>query len=140
MDKVWVEGLRCWAHVGVPAAERARRQQVILELEIELDLERAGRLDQVKDTVDYALVCAQVKHLVQSRRFHLVEAMAHCVARLILDQFHPDAVRVRIRKFSVPGAASVGVELTRDKSRTRKGSTRAAPGSPGSAASWPGHR
>ena len=128
LDKVWVEGLRCWAHVGVPASERGRRQRVILDLEIGLDLERAGRLDRVEETVDYAQVCAQVKRLVQSRRFRLVEAMAHSVARLILDQFHPDAVRVRIRKFSVPGAAGVGVELTRDKSRTRKGFPRAERG------------
>ncbi len=113
MDKVLIEGLRCLARVGVGAAERRRRQRILVDVELGLDLKRAGRADRVEATIDYAAVCRQVQETAGKRPYRLVEALAESLARRILERFKPRTVRLRIRKFSVPGAASVGVELTR---------------------------
>ena len=113
MDKILVHSLECRVHVGVPLAERRRRQRVLIDLELGLDLKKAGRSDRVEATVDYAAVAREVKSLVEGSSFKLVETMAEQVAQAILRRFHPTSVRVRIRKFSVPGAASVGVEIAR---------------------------
>ena len=117
MDKVLVEALVCSARVGVSEEERVVPQRLLLDLEIGLDLADAGRYDRVEHTVDYAAVCAQVKQWVEGRPFKLVEAVAESVAELILKKFQPAEVNVRVRKFSVPGAASVGVSVARLKSR-----------------------
>ena len=115
MDKVLIEMLLCWAHVGVPEAERRRRQKVLIDLELGLDLKKAGRTDRVEATVDYAAVAREVKRLAEGRSFRLVEAMAESVAQAVRRRFRVKQVRVRIRKFSVPGVGSVGVEITRGK-------------------------
>lgn len=115
MDFIRIEGLRCRCRVGVPAAERRRRQPILIDLGVGLDLKQAGREDQVKATIDYAAVADAVKKMVEGRPFRLVEAMAEAVARFILTRFGPDQVQVRVRKFSVPGAESVGVEITRGR-------------------------
>jgi len=115
VDKVLIKGLRCSAHVGVLAAERRRRQKILIDLELGLDLRKAGRNDRVEETVDYAAVAREAKKLVEGRPFVLVEAMAESVAGLILKRFRAKGVTVRIRKFSVPGTRSVGVAVTRGK-------------------------
>jgi len=112
-DRILIKGLRCSAHVGVPESERRRRQRVLLDLELALDLRKAGRSDRVKHTVDYAAVAREVKKLMEGRPFILVEAMAELVAGLILKRFRVKGVTVRIRKFSVSGTKSVGVEIVR---------------------------
>ncbi len=101
------------AHVGVPIQERRRRQRVVLDLDLGLSLRAAGRSDRVESTVDYAQVVREAKGLVESGSFRLVEAMAEAVATQVLSRFRADRIRVRVRKFSVPGTDSVGVELVR---------------------------
>ena len=129
MDKVVVKGLECMAHVGVPESERARRQKVLIDLELGMDLRKAGRTDCVDHTVDYAAVCTEVRRLVEAGSFWLVEALAETAAERILERFQVSEVKLRVRKFSVPGTVSVGVKIFRTKklgkSRTKKGSPKA---------------
>jgi dihydroneopterin aldolase len=126
VDKVLIEGLCCSAHVGVGAAERRKRQKILVDLKMALDLKPAGRSDDVKATVDYLAAANEVRGIVRRGSFKLVEALAEAVAQRLLERFRPRQVRVRVRKFSVPGAASVGVVIHRrgltptvDKSRKR---------------------
>ena len=113
VDSVLIEGLECQACVGVPDEERRVPQKVLIDLELSFDLRWAGTSDRFEETVDYAAVTAEVKKLAEGRSFHLVEALAEAVAELVLNRFHVRRVRVRIRKFSLPGASSVGVEVVR---------------------------
>ena len=119
MDSILIKGLHCRAHVGVPLQERRRLQEVRIDLELGLDLRPAGRADRVEKTLDYAAVAEEVKGIVRVRSFRLVEAMAEAIAGRVLEKFKPGTVRVRIRKFSVPGADSVGVQITRGRSRRK---------------------
>ena len=130
MDKILIEGLQVKARVGVTAVERRKPQAVFIDLELEADLAGAARRDAVEETVDYAAVVREVKALVKERSFRLVEAMAQATAESVSSRFRPDQVRVRIRKFSVPGTASVGVEITRGRSRTTSGFPRTGLRSP----------
>ena len=114
-DRILIEGLVCRAHVGVPAAERRKRQKILIDLELALDLRKAGRSDRVDQTVDYAAVAREVKDLAESRPFVLAEAIAEAAADRVLARFRVDQVTVWVRKFSVPGTKSVGVEITRGK-------------------------
>ena len=123
MDKIIIDSLVCRARVGVPEWERRRRQRVLIDLEFGLDLTVAGRSDRVEKTIDYAAAAMQAKRVAEGRPFQLVEAMAQAVAGELMRKFQPQELRVRIRKFSVPGARSVGVEIIRrgkgGRSRTK---------------------
>ncbi len=127
MDKILIKGLESFACVGVPAEERKHPQRILMDLEMELDLEKAGRLDDVAHTLDYARVVEEIQVFLQGRSFRLVEALAHQVAHRVMDRFSPERVRLRVRKFSVPGTQSVGVEVARVK---RGGRSRTTSGSP----------
>lgn len=118
MDRILIEGLRCWACVGVPEWERRHRQRLLLDITLVCPLERAGTTDDVRATVDYAAAAALAKALTEGRAYQLVEAVAERVAAALLKKFRVETVTIRVRKFSVPQAGSVGVEVTRT---TRKG-------------------
>lgn len=126
MDRILIEGLRASAHIGVTAAERRRRQRVEMDLELALDLRRAGRQDRVEATVDYAAAARLARALLEGRPYRLVEAAAEAIVDALLRRFRPRQVRVRIRKFSVPGSRSVGVEIIRPSAarRTRRRKSR----------------
>ena len=112
-DRIRIEGLVCRARVGVPEGERRKRQKILIDLELETDLRRAGRSDDFKETVDYAAVSREVKRLAEGKSFRLVEAIAESAAGCVLTKFKVKRVMVRVRKFSVPGTKSVGVEVVR---------------------------
>ena len=119
MDKILIKGLACRARVGVPEWERRKRQKILIDLELHLDLRKAGRSDRVEHTVDYAAVAREVKKLVEGRPFVLAEAIAESAAGLVMKRFRIKEVTLRVRKFSVPGTCSVGVVVTRGKPRKR---------------------
>lgn len=114
MDTVFIQGLEVQACVGVPDEERAHPQRVLMDLKLELDLKEAGKQDWVEATVDYAAVAEGVKRLVEGRSFRLVEAIAESVAELLISRFNVARVSVKVRKFSVSGTKSVGVQLVRE--------------------------
>jgi len=61
--------------------------------------------------VDYAAVAATAKSIVEGKPYHLVErGRPRRVG--FLKKFRVESVTVRIRKFSVPQAESVGVEIS----------------------------
>ena len=119
MDKILIEGLECMARVGVPEEERRLEQRVLVDIELELDLKPAGTNDQFEKTVDYAAVVQIVRELAEKKQFCLVEALAEAVAGELMGRFRPTEAVVRVRKFSVPGAASVGAEIKRTAGRSR---------------------
>lgn len=115
-DRIVIEGLRCWAHVGVPEEERRHRQRLLLDITLETPLARAGRTDHVRATVDYAAAALLAKRIAEGKPYRLVEAIAESVAAALLRVFPAvHSVTIRIRKFSVPQAESVGVEITRSR-------------------------
>ena len=83
-DTIEVRGLRVVAICGVLDEERARAQPLTVDLDVELDADRAARTDDVADTVDYAALCdAGVGALVASRP-QLLEAACDAVGRAVL--------------------------------------------------------
>ncbi|MGE0161037.1 MAG: dihydroneopterin aldolase [Gemmatimonadales bacterium] len=101
MDRIVVPALPLRARVGVTDAERAVAQDVLIDLELGLDLARAGREDALEHTVDYEKVCDVVAATVQAHPYRLIEAIAEACASAILSSFGVQEVRVRVRK---PGA------------------------------------
>jgi dihydroneopterin aldolase len=101
MDRIIVSEIPLRAHVGVSAEERAREQEVLVDVELGLDLGPAGREDALEHTVDYDKVAAVVAATVQGREYRLIEAIAEaCVAELFKG-FRVSEALVRVRK---PGA------------------------------------
>lgn len=106
-------GMRVPAKVGAQAAEREQAQQIDIDLELQLDSERAARSDDLADAVDYAQVHAACVHVVGRQPFVLLEALAAACLDEVLSDARITGATIRVRKPHVLGGATPEVELTR---------------------------
>lgn len=116
MGRILVNRLQAKCIIGTDFAERQQPQTVLITLKIEADLERATASDSLTDTIDYRRLCQRVIDRVESSSFFLLETLASAIAQVCLEYPAVNAVVVRVEKpGAVPAAASVGVELTRNR-------------------------
>jgi FolB domain-containing protein len=116
MDKIVIKDLLLRGIIGVNEWEREKRQDILINITMMGDLSRAGKSDDINDTINYRTVTKRViQHIETSQRF-TVEALAEDIARLCLEGDGVQRARVRVEK---PGALrfarSVGVEIERGR-------------------------
>ena len=97
-DLILLQGIQVPAALGVTAAERRSRRPVLLDLEVEGDLRRAGGSDRIGDTLHYKRIFEVVEDVAGNHEHKLVEALADRIARAVLGKFDAEAVTVSVRK------------------------------------------
>jgi dihydroneopterin aldolase len=117
-DSIELRGLRALGTHGVLPEEQERAQPFEVDLDLEMDLSRAGRSDALADTVDYGAVTAAVAAVVGGPHAALLEHLAERIAAAALSSGapHATAVTVKVRKTRPPvpfELASAGVTIHR---------------------------
>ena len=118
-DQVWLLGVECRCRVGVPSAERARRQKILLDVGLEVDSARAAARDDFRAAADYPAVEKAARAEAESGERALLETLAERVAAAVLrTQPLVSAVTVRAHKFPavMPKTREVAVEIRRGRS------------------------
>ncbi len=115
MSKISIVDLEVFYHVGVPDAERAQVQRLLLTVELETDFTAAAKSDGIADTIDYFAVTQRLLKFGEGREWRLIEKLAADVADMVLKEFKPLAVSVAVKKFIIPQARYVGVSITKQR-------------------------
>lgn len=118
-DRVELRGLRVMALCGVLPEERARRQPFEIDVDVFVDLSRAGTTDALGDTVDYGALCQRIDDLAAAEQYSLLERFASRVAEVVLATPPVAAVTVNVRKLRPPvpqHLSTSGVSIHRTKS------------------------
>ena len=117
MDRIELRGMSFHGRHGVGDAERASAQEFRVDVEVEADLEVAGRSDRIHDTVDYRRLHAAAKEVIEGPSRHLLESLAADIAHRVLDVPGVETVSVRVTKRPARmlplDAASVYIKRTR---------------------------
>jgi dihydroneopterin aldolase len=116
MSRISIVDLEVFYRVGVPDAERARPQRLLLTVEMESDFSAAAKSDGIADTIDYFAVTQRLLKFGDSRSWKLIEKLAADIADTILVEFKPSNVSVEVKKFVIPQARFVSVSLTKQRS------------------------
>lgn len=115
LDRIHVRDLTARCIVGVNPDERVNKQDVVVNLTLYADLRKAGRTDDLADTVDYKAVKKAVLELVEASSFMLVERLAETIAATCLAADGVRRVRVLVEKpAALRFARTVGVEIVRE--------------------------
>ena len=116
MDKIIIKNLRARGIIGINDWERVKKQDILINIEIEADLTRAGETDDLAHSVNYRTVAKMAIELAETAEKFTVESLAHDIATRALEEAGAVSVRVRVEK---PGAVrfadSVGVVVDRRK-------------------------
>jgi dihydroneopterin aldolase len=113
MAKISIVELEVFYRVGVPDAERAQPQRLLLTVELETDFAAAAKSDSIADTIDYFAVSQRLLKFGAGREWKLLEKLAADICEMVLAEFKPQSVRVEVKKFIIPEARHVAVCLTR---------------------------
>ncbi len=99
-----IAGIRFQCIIGVTDREREHPQEIVADLHVKVDFDKAAASDSIRDTVDYRALTRRLITAGQSTRFQLVETLATHLGRVVLDDFPGvEEVRVELEK---PGALS----------------------------------
>lgn len=115
-DTIRLRNMRFYAYHGLFPEEARLGQRFEIDVDIMGDFRRAGRDDDLDQSINYADVYKRVEEIVTQRRFNLVEALAEHIAESIGIAYAPVSLVVRVRKPHppVPGDfEGVEVEIQR---------------------------
>ena len=116
-DRIILNDLGFYGYHGLMNEEKALGQRFFIDVQCGVDLSAPGRTDQVSQTVSYAKIYDVVKAAFETRRMHLIEAVAHNIIEAIFEAFQEvEWVVLRVRKPEAPIAMVRGeaaIELHR---------------------------
>ena len=114
-DKVFIKNLFLPCNVGVSEEERAKKQNIIVDIEIKCDLSKAGSTDNINKTINYYEINEKVTSAVTRGEFKLLESLAETVALLVLKDPAALEVTVTVKKEKYAVNPAMGIEITRDR-------------------------
>ena len=116
MDQICIKDLHLRTIIGINEEERRNRQDVLINLLLDVDMHAAGESDDIDQVVNYRTITKRIIQLVETSRFYLVEKMAAEIAVICLEDPRVERARVTVEK---PGALrfarSVGVTIERGR-------------------------
>lgn len=116
MDKIFIRELALRCIIGIYPEERREKQDIVINVEMHADLRKAGRSDDLNDTVDYKSIKKAILKLVEHSKFLLIESLAENISDIALRDEKVQQVVVTIDK---PGALrfakASAVEITRNR-------------------------
>ncbi|MGM0508908.1 MAG: dihydroneopterin aldolase [Fusobacteriota bacterium] len=117
MDKILLKNLKIYGYHGVLEEEKKLGQNFYIDLELFLDLQGAGKTDDLKETINYADIYNKVEHITKTNKYDLIETLAENIANSLLSEFTKiKNIRVNIKKPQAPIDGNfdhVGVEIYR---------------------------
>ncbi|MEZ6065551.1 MAG: dihydroneopterin aldolase [Planctomycetaceae bacterium] len=116
MDQIHIRDLLVRAILGINDDERTNRQDVLINLTLNVDTRPAAASDNIDDAVNYRSLTKEIIAHVEESRCLLVERLADEIAALALRHARVHSVEVSVDK---PGALrfarSVGVTIRRSR-------------------------
>ena len=106
MDKLILKSCKFYGYHGSADGERLFGQPFVVDVELYLANNVAGKTDLFKDAVDYGRVYDIIEDYVENKSFSLVECLAEEIATAIFDEF--DLVRGLKLAIKKPQAKIVG--------------------------------
>ncbi len=118
MDVIRLKNMVFYGYHGVNDFEKDLGGKFEVDLELFRPLKKAGRTDDLKDTLNYELIYRSVERCTRTNKYFLIEALADSIALDILEKYDVAEVIVRVRKPHAPVHGvldTVEVEINRTK-------------------------
>ena len=115
MSKINIVDLEVFYSVGVSEEERATPQRLLITVEMTFDFSSAAVSDRIERTIDYYEVCQKLLAYGEGRSWKLLEKLVSNLCDLILADFKAQTATVTVKKFVIPQARHVSVQLTKSR-------------------------
>lgn len=114
MDKIFIRDLKIDTIIGFWEWERRVKQTVSIDLEVAADARAAAHADSIDSALNYERLANRITELVGAAEFKLVETLAENVARIAVQEFGAEWVKISLAKpGAIPAARDVGIVIER---------------------------
>ena len=114
MDKIFINDLQVETVIGIFDWEREIKQTISINLEMEFDISKAAKSDDINDSLDYKKVSKRIISLCEKADSYLVENLIEKIAQVVLKEFPVSKITVSLEKpGALRGSKSVGIKITR---------------------------
>lgn len=117
MDQIIIKDLETFGYHGVFEEEAFLGQKFIISAILFLETRKAGKTDELKESLDYGEVCQIIKKIAETERYLLIERLAEEIAEKLLLTFPKlKEVEITVKKPWAPVLISmdtVGVTIRR---------------------------
>ncbi|HEV8543482.1 MAG TPA: dihydroneopterin aldolase [Verrucomicrobiae bacterium] len=113
MDTIAIQDLAVLCRIGVPEAERAKPQRLLITVEMSGDFSKSCLTDDLAETINYYRVALRITDLCEKSSFKLIERLAHEIAQTIQNEFGAKQMTVEVKKFILSDARYVSFRLSR---------------------------
>ena len=118
MDQIIIDGLEIFANHGVFPEENRLGQKFVVSVILYLDTRRAGKSDDLEQSVNYGEVSQRITDFIQNHTYQLIETVAEKTAEdLLLHYSMVQKVQFRIEKPWAPVGLplrTVGIQIERE--------------------------
>lgn len=102
-DKIILSGLEIYGRHGCTQQEKVHGQIFVVDAELETDIHRAAKSDNLADAIDYVEIFEMIKKIVGGRSRNLIETVAAELCEEILENFpRVEGIKVTLRKPNPP--------------------------------------
>ncbi len=117
MQQIILSGLKVDTLIGVYDWERTQKTTLIFDVTVDADLTAAMASDDVKDTIDYAMLAQAIQAAAADQKFELLEALGAHVMDVIFAYYPITHIRLAITKPGIlPDADKVTVVFSQARS------------------------
>lgn len=118
-DKVIIKGLKLKCSLGITEKERAKKQEIIADIEILHDTKKAAYTDDIRYAINYSDAAKLTKALAE-KEYKLIETLAEEIANVLLQNFLVMEVKVLIKKpYAIKEADYAAVEIIRKRGNAK---------------------
>ena len=117
MDKIIIKGAQFMCNIGASKGERAKKQNIVVDAELFLNLSKASSTNDIRHTINYLEIHSLMKDIAEKKEYKLIETLAENIAIGILKNSSIKKVVVRIKKPMALAKKNVkyaAVEITRN--------------------------
>jgi FolB domain-containing protein len=111
MSSIYIKDLIIEAKHGVHEHEKQTSQRFLINVELTIDLSRAGRSDDLADSLDWSLLRQEIVTITQNNSFNLMERLAQVIADAMLAHRGVNEVSVAVDKIDAFKSGIPGVRI-----------------------------
>lgn len=102
--------------IGFNEWERNKKQDIIINIKMDFDPQKAVFSDKVEDTLNYKKIKRSIIDLVENSKFNLLEKLTHSIIETVMKNKRVVAAYVKVDKpHALRFAQSVSIEMNAER-------------------------
>tara|TARA_Y100000992_G_scaffold261064_1_gene196250 strand:+ start:281 stop:634 length:354 start_codon:yes stop_codon:yes gene_type:complete len=115
-NRIFVSDLEIEAIIGIYDWEREVKQLINISYEVEVDINKAFKSDNIEDTFDYKSTSKKIIKSVEKSSFQLIESLAENVSKIIMQDEKVLNLSLSVSKpGALRGSKEVGLTIFRSR-------------------------